>query len=253
MVDDNKCPQCGAAMELKTVGLMHDKVMSCSYCGHVIDVPDDYQESRTTEEVSPDGTKRRIFIERKRIDASPDRQGQAKRVVTNYTVKSNVKSSEHVYTLDSKTMSFKHGKSSGGQFKPGDLSGLDPEIMNEALPAGLLEEIKSRAEDPNNSKAAEDRQLYQILKDIADGKTPVREGKSVQFIHPDRPGDVDFKVTFNKSFKKEFPGAAINPGQMNSTGPAQQSTAMTVLKWVGIIAVIWVAAKIVLAVWLQMH
>jgi len=68
MAESSKCPQCGAVMEVKTLGQMHDKVMACSYCGYIVDVPDDFQDARTYDEVAPDGTRRKVTVARKRSD-----------------------------------------------------------------------------------------------------------------------------------------------------------------------------------------
>jgi DNA-directed RNA polymerase subunit M/transcription elongation factor TFIIS len=74
MTDSNKCPQCGAVMEAKTIGLMHDKVMACSYCGYLVDVPDEYEDARAYDEITPDGARRKVTVARKRSDLRPDSQ-----------------------------------------------------------------------------------------------------------------------------------------------------------------------------------
>jgi DNA-directed RNA polymerase subunit M/transcription elongation factor TFIIS len=69
MSDSSKCPQCGAVMERKSLGVMHDKVMACSHCGYVLDASDGLLDSQTYDEIAPDGTRRKVTVQRKRQDS----------------------------------------------------------------------------------------------------------------------------------------------------------------------------------------
>ena len=74
------CPQCGGRFELKLIGEMRDKHLVCPYCGHRVDVPDEY-ETTTRESVSTtDGSQRTVAITHRRRDLGPGESEQAPRM-----------------------------------------------------------------------------------------------------------------------------------------------------------------------------
>ena len=44
---DSRCDQCGGQMQATTAADKHDKIMECLYCGHIVDVPDDFHSQET--------------------------------------------------------------------------------------------------------------------------------------------------------------------------------------------------------------
>lgn len=74
------CPQCSAAMEITTLGPMHDKVYRCGYCQFTLDIPDHYEE--TEERRSEDGrTLVRKTVIRRDLGSQGGAQGQGARTM----------------------------------------------------------------------------------------------------------------------------------------------------------------------------
>jgi len=236
MNESNKCPQCGAEMEAKTLGGMNLKSLVCAHCGYVINEPGDFSESKTVDTVLPDGSSRVVKVFSKKFSTHLDLTGKAGQGASGLNIGTHTYSHTEKFSLDPKTGKVKLVESSGDlppelQEKLGQAlnkggtanSGQDREMLKSVLSPEMLEAIRKKAEDPKNINAEQDRKTYQLLKDVSEGKTP---GPGVSF-------------QFKSSITPE-----MQQFQNISTTPAQ-SNALTIIKWLALLAalalvIVWV-------------
>ena len=253
MVELIRCPKCGTIMEADPLEIMQGKFVACSKCGFTVNAPEDFQDSKTVETVLPDGSRSVVHTETKQFSTRLDLTGQVgpghaldglpglKVETFNYT-------HTEKFNIDPNTGKVKLVESSGELPAGGEpvSSQNDRDRLQSVISPQMLEMLKARSLDPKNQRAEQDRKVYEMLKDISDGKM---DGKniSVRFGGPDMAEALKGQLSgqgpvISKSFNitgspEQFKNVITSPGQ--SSVPA-------IIKWLAILAALALAAVWVL-------